>query len=119
MAPPRRRYASSQRSNCSSKDCFADFAVGRRPVVNYRPGSIPASTAGEAGYQVSDSFRRRHLGGLRRSPEAASDVVERGGGAVGCDFAAKSVASMPAGVGHGGSPPGRVGRLSSAVSPDP
>jgi hypothetical protein len=27
------------------------------------------------------------------SPEAASDVVERGG-AVGCDFAAKSIASM-------------------------
>jgi hypothetical protein len=52
------------------------------------------------------------------SPEAASDVVDRGGGAVGCDFAAKSVASMPAGVGHSGRPPGRVGRL-SAVSPDP
>ena len=51
------------------------------------------------------------------SPEAASDVVERGG-AVGCDFAAKSVASMPAGVGHGGRTPGRGGRL-SAVSPDP
>jgi hypothetical protein len=24
----------------------------RRPVVNYRPGSIPASTARPAGYQV-------------------------------------------------------------------
>ena len=32
--------------------------------------------------------------------------------------AAKSVASMPAGVGHGGRTPGRVVRL-SAVSPDP
>ena len=66
MAPPRRRYASTQCSNCCSKDCFAGFAVGRRPVVNYRPGSIPASTAGQAGYQVSDSFTRRRLGGLRR-----------------------------------------------------
>ena len=36
----------------------------------------------------------------------------------GCDFAAKSVASMLAGVVHGGRTPGRVGRL-SAVSRDP
>jgi hypothetical protein len=41
-------YVPTQRSNGSSKDCFA---VGRRPVISYCPGSIPAPTAGLAGYQ--------------------------------------------------------------------
>ena len=51
----------------------------------------------------------RHLGGLRRGLARGGERrVERGGGAVGCDFAAKSIASMPAGVGHGGRTPGRV-----------
>jgi hypothetical protein len=82
-------------------DRYLREAAGRRPVVNYRSGSIPASSR-----WPSPRARQRRRATLSSAAGAR------------CDFAAKSVASMPAGVGHGGRTPGRVGRL-SVVSPDP